>query len=176
MSDPTFTLDQLYAAIEQHIRTALPNAELVATCPEITNSIALPAVLLEPAEFEPGEDAGTGETVLVLRFEARIIVEPERAQHQLKAAQMAAQLAVLLRAQAWGQPVEFAQFVQARQDFTKPELDGYTVWLVEWTQTIYLGEVEWPWPVEPPGTLYLNIDGETGTGNEQHYFQPEDLE
>ena len=50
-----------------------------------------------------------------------------------------------------------------------------TVWTVEWTQQIYLGEVEWLWPNEPPGTLHLNVDGCTGTGNEDHYFRPEDL-
>ncbi|QXH63813.1 hypothetical protein [Pseudomonas azerbaijanorientalis] len=176
MSDSAFSLDALYAAIEDHIRQALPSVRFVATCPDIQDRIALPAVFLEPVEFEPGPDIGTGETVLVQRFEARVIVAPELARHQQLGAQLAAQIAVLLRAQTWGlDNVEQAQFVASRQDWTKPELDGYTVWTVEWTQQIYLGEVEWLWPVEPPGTLYLNVDGCTGTGNEDHYFQPEDL-
>jgi hypothetical protein len=53
--------------------------------------------------------------------------------------------------------VEPAEFIQASQDWTKPELDGYTVWVVEWTQQIYLGEIEWRWPDEPPGTLLFAI-------------------
>ncbi|MNE64883.1 hypothetical protein D3C80_1603210 [compost metagenome] len=117
-------------------------------------------MFLEPAEFEPGQDIGTGETVLIVKFEARVIVEPERPQHQQKAAQLAAQIAVLLRGQSWGLAVDPAEFVQAGQDWSKPELDGYTVWVVEWTQQIYLGEVEWPWPDEPPGTLLLRIGEE----------------
>lgn len=179
MADSALSLDALYAAIEAHITQALPAVNFVATCPKIDGRVglALPAVLLEPVEFEPGQDFGTGETVLVLRFEARAIVGPELARHQQLGAQLATQLAILLRAQTWGlDGVEQAQFVQAHQDWTKPELDGYTVWVVEWTQQIYLGEVEWLWPNEPPGTLYLNVDGETGDGNEDHYFQPEDLE
>ena len=178
MSDQSLTLDVLYAAIEEHIRQALPQLNFVATCPEIDGRVGLPlpAVFLEPVEFEPGTDIGTGETVLVLRFEARAIVGPELARHQQLGAQLATQMAILLRAQTWGlDNVEQAQFVASRQDWSKPELDGYTVWTVEWTQQIYLGEVEWLWPNEPPGTLYLNVDGCTGTGNEDHYFQPEDL-
>ncbi|MNG17201.1 hypothetical protein D3C84_1011710 [compost metagenome] len=53
-----------------------------------------------------------------------------------------------------------AEFIQAAQDWTKPELDGYTVWVVEWTQQIYLGHVEWPWPDEPPGTLMISVGHE----------------
>lgn len=179
MSDPSLTLERLYAAIEEHIRQALPQLSFVATCPDIDGRVGvpLPAVFLEPVEFEPGPDIGTGETVLVLRFEARAIVGPELARHQQLGAQLATQIAILLRAQTWGlDNVEPAQFVQAQQDWTKPELDGYTVWTVEWTQQIYLGEVEWLWPDEPPGSLYLNVDGNTGAGNEGNYFQPEDLE
>lgn len=66
------------------------------------------------------------------------------------AAFSAAQLTVLLRMQTWGIEVEPAKFVRAAQDWTRPELDGYAVWVVEWTQIIYLGEEEWPWPIQPP--------------------------
>ena len=79
MSDPAFSLDALYAAIEEHLRQALPTVRFVATCPDIRDRVALPAVFVEPVEFEPGQDIGTGETVLVLRFEARAIVGPELA-------------------------------------------------------------------------------------------------
>ncbi|VVO85622.1 hypothetical protein PS903_02000 [Pseudomonas fluorescens] len=157
MSDQPFSLDQLYSAIEQHLREALPAVQYVATCPDIRDRVALPAVFLELAELEPGRDIGTGETTLVGKFEARVIVAPEQAHHQQKAAHLAAQIAVLLRMQNWGLAVEPAEFIQASQDWTKPELDGYTVWVVEWTQQIYLGEIEWPWPDEPPGTLLFAI-------------------
>ncbi|MGH8348089.1 MAG: hypothetical protein ACRES5_16200, partial [Pseudomonas sp.] len=112
MSDPVFSLDALYAAIEEHLRHALPTVRFVATCPDIQDRVALPAVFLEPVEFEPGQDIGTGETVLVLRFEARAIVAPELARHQQLGAQLATQIAILLRGQTWGlDNVEQAQFV-----------------------------------------------------------------
>jgi len=169
MSDEPFSLDQLYKAIEQHLFSQLPGIKAVTAWPSIKDRIALPVVFIEMAEIEPGKDIGTGETTLICRFEARIIVDPIRPQHCQQAAQLAAQLAVLLRMQNWGLAIEPAEFVQAMQDWTKPELDGYTVWLVEWTHQIYLGVEEWPWPDEPPGSLVFDI--EPGDGP----VSPEDL-
>lgn len=169
MSDEPFSLDQLYKAIEQRLFSQLPGIKAVTAWPSIKDRIALPVVFIEMAEIEPGKDIGTGETTLICRFEARIIVDPIRPQHCQQAAQLAAQLAVLLRMQNWGLAIEPAEFVQALQDWTKPELDGYTVWLVEWTHQIYLGVEEWPWPDEPPGSLVFDI--EPGDGP----VSPEDL-
>jgi hypothetical protein len=169
MSDEPFSLDQLYQAIEQHLLSSLPGIRAVTAWPNIKDRIALPVVFIEMAEMEPGKDIGTGETTLICKFEARIIVDPIRPKHCQQAAHLAAQLAVLLRMQTWGVAVEPAEFVQAMQDWTKPELDGYVVWLVEWTQQIYLGVEQWPWPDEPPGSLVIDV--EPGDGP----FRPEDL-
>ncbi|MFJ2328917.1 hypothetical protein [Pseudomonas sp. NPDC087690] len=149
MSDEPFTLDELYQAIEQQVSSHLPGVKAVTAWPNIKDRIALPAVFIEMAEMEPCADIGTGQTSLICRFEARIIVDPIRAQHCQQAAHMAAQLAVLLRLQTWGVAVEPAEFVQAMQDWTKPELDGYTVWVVEWTHKLYLGAEDWPWSDDP---------------------------
>ena len=168
MPEPPFSLDQLYQAIEQHIQQHLPGVQLVNFWPDIQQHIPLPAVFLDIAEIEPGTDIGTGETTLTLTFEARVIVDVIRADHYPQAVHLATQLAVLLRAQSWGLPVEPAEFQRSSQDWTRPELDGYTVWLVEWTQTVYLGEQEWPWPDEPPGTLLISV-------NDEDHVAPEDL-
>ena len=169
MSDEPLSLDQLYRAIEQHLKAHLPGVQAVTAWPNIKDRIALPAVFIELAEMEPGVDIGTGQTTLVCKFEARIIVDPIRPQHCQQAAYLAAQLAVLLRLQTWGLEVEPAEFGRAMQDWTKPELDGYVVWLVEWTHQLYLGVEEWPWPNEPPGSLVFDI--ESGDGP----VKPEDL-
>ncbi|MCU0121310.1 hypothetical protein N8H74_23845 [Pseudomonas sp. B2M1-30] len=170
-----FSLDQLYQVIEQHIQDHLPGVRTVATWPDLEGSIALPAVLVELAEMEPGLDPGTGETGLNCKFEARVITDPIAADHHRQAVFIAGQLAVLLRTQCWGVKVEPAEFVQAMPDWTKPELDGYTVWVVEWTQQIYLGEAQWPWPDQPPGTLLLGVEPDAGLANKDKYFAPENL-
>ena len=168
MSEQSFSLDLLYQAIEQHLQQHLPGVQLVSFWPDIQQHIPLPAVFLDIAEIEPGTDIGTGETTLTLTFEARVIVDVIRADHYPQAVHLATQMAVLLRAQSWGLPVEPAEFQRSSQDWTRPELDGYTVWLVEWTQTVYLGEQEWPWPDEPPGTLLISV-------NDEDHVAPEDL-
>lgn len=168
MPEPPFSLDQLYQAIEQHLQQHLPGVQLVSFWPDIQQHIPLPAVFLDIAEIEPGTDIGTGETTLTITFEARVIVDVIRADHYPQAVHLATQLSVLLRAQSWGLPVEPAEFQRSSQDWTRPELDGYTVWLVEWTQTVYLGEEEWPWPDEPPGTLLISV-------NDEDHVAPEDL-
>ena len=81
---------------------------------------------------------------------------------------LAPQLAVLLRAQSWGLAMEAAEFQRSAQDWTRPDLDGYTVWLVEWTQTVLLGEQVWPWPDEPPGSLLISV-------NDEESVAPQDL-
>lgn len=171
MFDQPFSLDRLYDAIEQHLQEQLPGIRGASFWPDLSadTSIPTPVVLLEMAEMEPATDIGTGETALTCKFEARIIVDSISVDPQRQAVQLASQLAVLLRAQSWGLEVACAQFVRSTQDWTKPELDGYFVWLVEWDQTVFLGAEEWPWPDEPPGSLVINI--EPGDGP----VSPEDI-
>lgn len=144
-------LDALYAAIERHITEAIPALQYVGTMPDRLECVATPAVVIELAEWEPGPDPGTGEVGVDMRFEARVIVAGEEDHSLRMAAFAAAQLTVLLRMQTWGVVGDQAKFVRAAQDWTRPELDGYAVWVVEWTQVLYLGAEEWPWPIEPPG-------------------------
>lgn len=176
MPESEFNLELLYQAIEAHITQAIPGLACVCTMPHMTDQVDLPAAVIELAELEPGRDPGTGETALVARLEARFIVGSEDAECQQKAAFAAAQMAVLLRIQTWGLEVEPAEFVRAAQDWTRPELDGYAVWVVEWTQTIYLGEEQWPWPNQPPGTLVWGFSPDTGPGSEDKYQPPEGME
>ncbi|WP_097140171.1 MULTISPECIES: hypothetical protein [unclassified Pseudomonas] len=176
MADEESSLQQFYGAIEQHLQLSLPRVAIVKVWPVIGTSIPLPAIFIELAEFEPGRDPGTGETGLVCKMEARIVTDPLHADHHQQAVFLAGRLAVLLRMQTWGLEIEQAEFVQAMQDWTKPELDSYTVWLVEWTQQIYLGEEEWPWLNQPPGSLVWGFVPDTGPGGEGNYLPPEAME
>lgn len=171
MTDDQIPLSQVYAAIEEHIREAIPGLAYVGTMPSGIEVVPPPAVVIELAGFDDADkDPGTGETAVEARFEARVIVGAEEDNCLHIAAFVAAQLAVLLRIQTWGLPVEPSQFVRAERDWTRPELDAYAVWVVEWTQIIYLGVEEWPWANEPPGALVLAV------GPDAEPVEPEDLE
>ena len=168
MCEQPFSLDVLYQAIEQQIQQHLPGVQTVSFWPDIQNHIPLPAVFLDIGEIELGQETGSGQTALTITFEARLVVDVLCADHYRQAVQLATQLAVLLRAQYWGLPVHPAQLQRSAQDWTRPELDGYIVWLVEWTQGICLGEEAWPWPDQPPGSLLVSI-------NREDYVAVEDL-
>jgi hypothetical protein len=175
MVDDPIPLAKIYSAIEQHISDAIPGLAYVGTMPDGIEVVPVPAVVLELAGLEStGNDPGTGETPVDARFEARVIVGVDEPNCLHVAAFAAAQLAVLLRMQSWGLAVEFAQFVRAERDWSRPELDSFAVWVVEWTQVIYLGEEEWPWPREP-GPLKFAFDPDSGPGNEGLYQSPEAL-
>lgn len=165
------TLEQMYDAISATIRAQMPAIRFADAWPDIKRRIILPAVLLELDELEPGDDPGTGETALIARFQARIIVDSRPEAGNRAASMLASQLAVLLRDQQWGLPIDTAQFLRACPDFMRPELDGYTVWLVEWTHEFHLGQFTWPWQDDSGRVLYLGIDPETGSGNEHHYWR-----
>lgn len=113
MPDEPFSLDQLYSAIERHIRDAIPGLAYVAVMPDLLDRVAIPAVVIELVELEPGSDQMTGETALEARFEARVIVGSELPQCQQQAAFVASQIAVLLRMQTWGVEVAAAEFVRS---------------------------------------------------------------
>ncbi|WP_258911780.1 hypothetical protein [Pseudomonas putida] len=175
MVDDPIPLAKIYSAIEQHISDAIPGLAYVGTMPDGIEVVPVPAVVLELAGLESADrDPGTGETAVDARFEARVIVGVDEPNCLHVAAFVAAQLAVLLRMQSWGLAVEFAQFVRAERDWSRPELDSFAVWVVEWTQVIYLGEEEWPWPREP-GPLKFAFDPDSGPGNEGLYQSPEAL-
>ncbi|MFJ4111464.1 hypothetical protein [Pseudomonas sp. NPDC089758] len=175
MGDDPIPLAGVYAAMEETISMAIPGLNYVGTMPGMLQTVAVPAVVLEFAGFEPAEfDPGTGEVAIDARFEARAIVGTEYDDHLHVVAFIAAQLAVLLRMQTWGLKVDTAKLVRAEPDWSRPELDSMAAWVVEWTQVIYLGKEEWPWP-EELGPIMFGFDPQTGAEHLGDYMAPEDM-
>ncbi|MBM9995072.1 hypothetical protein JTL75_33930, partial [Pseudomonas aeruginosa] len=80
-----------------------------------------------------------------------------------------------LREQTWNLSLQPARFVRSAVDGSREELKSLRVWLVEWTQSLRLGDPEWAWEDQPPGSLMLGFDPQTGPGHEPDYFAPEAL-
>lgn len=163
-------LAQLHTAIVAGLRTKLIGVPTVDAYPVIEKRICLPAVLLELAEMEPGNDPGTGETALIGRFQARAIVDPCQANADLMVRELAARIAVAITHETWRLEISVAQLVQIGDDAFKPELDGYMVWVVEWTHEFHLGESAWPYPDESGLTVMLGMYPETGADKEVGYW------
>lgn len=176
MSDQHLTLDLLLTAVEQTLRPRLAEIGSFLRGPLQSLPATLPALALEYAEMVPGRDPGSGETALLCRLQARILVARDDPAAEQLALRCVAEMLVALRAQNWGLDLEPVSLIHAQPEVDNPALSSCRVWRVEWHQPLLLGEPEWPWEDQPPGTLVLGFDPDTGAGHERDYFAPEDMQ
>lgn len=172
MSEQPLTLALLLDAVEQTLSARLTEIGAFLRGPLKQVPTTLPALALEYAGLLPGQDPGNGQTALICRLQARLLVARDDAEAEALALRNVASLAVLLRAQNWGLELEPVSFIQAQPELDNPTLASCRVWLVEWQQPVLLGETEWPWEDQPAGSLMIGVDPETGTGHESDYFDP----
>lgn len=161
-------LTTLHEAIEAALRVAMPRVEHVEAFPEMDQEMPVPALLFALVGWRPAEDDGTGKSALDTRFQACVLVDATRKRAPLQAAILAAELTGVLRAQNWGlEFVEVAGHIAAWPDKSTPELDGYAVWVVEWTHVLRVGKLA-DWPDEAQRILF-NIEPSTGGGGPELY-------
>ncbi|WP_462402173.1 hypothetical protein [Pseudomonas sp. Marseille-QA0332] len=169
-------LTRLHEAITATLQEALPRLQNIEAYPVLEEGMKLPALLYAITGMAPGPDPGDGRTCIMATFEALILVEEARSQAPLQAAVLASKLVSVLDEQYWDLDfVDQVQDVQAMPSEATPALLQCVGWSVQWRQAVYLGDTEWPWPDEPPGTLVFAFDPDTGPGNEDQYRAPEDL-
>ena len=171
MSEQSLTLARLLDAVEQTLTARLTEIGTFLRGPLRSVPATLPALALECAGLLPGQDPGNGQTALICRMQARVLVERDDEAEALALRNVAA-LTILLRAQSWGLDLAPVSFIQAQPETDDPELAACRVWLVEWRQPVLLGETEWMWEDQPPGSLMLGFDPQTGPGHEDDYFDP----
>ncbi len=110
--------------------------------PKRRDDIRLPAILIDLAELEPGGDPGTDELALISHWEARILVSDQMAESDLWALVQAAMF--WLFNHTWpGTNIGRVRLKQAGPDHFSPEFQGHRIWLIEWTQSIRVGESVW---------------------------------
>lgn len=162
-------LNALHQAITDTVTAAMPQFATVKSYAAVQQDTALPALLHAITGLKPGTDPGDGHSCVVATFEARIVVDASRPQAALDATALAAQLMVVLRKQYWG--IDFVE--DARAVVAQPK--AVASWLVQWEQTLHLGDAQWPWPNQPPGSLVFAFDPDSGPGKEADYKAPEDF-
>jgi hypothetical protein len=130
----------LHTAIAAELAAQLPGVAILPAYGDIERAIpALPAIDVQLTDLEPGDDPGSGEAPLIARFTARVIADPNPPDAGIAVRELATRLATLLYRQNWGLDViGYAHFVQSGEDAFSPDLDGYLVWMVEWTHEFHL--------------------------------------
>jgi len=164
-------LKQLDDAIIAGLQSKLTGISTVEAYPVIQRRINIPAVLVELSEIDAGADPGTNETALIGHFQARAIVDPVLPDSYMQVRELAACIAVAITHETWGLEIGVSKLLQIGEDALKPELDGYLVWMIEWTHEFHLGEPTWPYPDETGLTLMLGLYPDTGTGKENLYWE-----
>lgn len=169
-------LTQLHGAMTATMKAGLPQIQHVEAYPILREGMKLPALLYAMTNVAPGVKPGDGRLCVTATFEACILLERSRNEAPLQAAILAAKLMQLLDEQYWD--VDFVDQVkdmQASPTELIPDLARCTGWSVAWRQDIYLGDTEWPWENQPPGSLVFAFAPDTGPGNEAGYIRPEDI-
>lgn len=154
-------LTTLHEAMVATFRKRMPRVVQVEAFPELECEVRTPALLFALTDLSPGKDRGTGKTALVGRFQSCILIDAVRKKAPLQAAILAAQMATVLHNQWWGD-LDFVtgepEHIHAQPEAPTKELEQFVMWSVEWTQAFEVGDFEWPWPDEPPGSLLVGIN------------------
>jgi hypothetical protein len=138
-------LQQLFDAVESHLKAQFPDAALIGWAPEIEDSMPLPAILLYVGALRPGIDPGTGQPPINMVVEARVVGDPTEPNAEAAMWALAARLIKVLHHQTWGLPVTMAELESDgfHPDGMRPDLDGYSVIAAEWRHEFDLGTPEW---------------------------------
>lgn len=160
-------LTTVHECITVGIKGAIPALQTVQAYGVPDAGTALPALFHGIGAMKPDTDPGDGRVHVLATFEALLVADSP-----MQASELAAQLSVLLRKQFWGlDDVDGSLNVLA----SVVEGSAQLRWRVQWDQGLYLGEPQWVWPYQPPGTAVFGFDPDTGPGHEGDYFAPEDL-
>lgn len=165
-------LTTLHEAITRKIAAAMPRFLHVEEFPELGSEVQTPALLYGLTDMTLGTDRGEGKTALIGRFQSCILVDATRKKASLQAAILASQMVATLNYQYWD--LDFVvgppENIHAQPEAPTQDLEQFVMWSVQWTQAFEIGTLEWPWPDEPPGTLWLGINDDL----EPEFFKPED--
>jgi len=166
-------LVQLHQAITSTLEAAIPQLQTIASYAAVQQDTPLPALFHSIVEMKPASDPGDGHSCVTATFEARIVVDARRPQSALEVMALAARLMVVLRQQYWG--VDFVEEARAVNALPQGTEWPAATWVVKWEQVLHIGESQWPWPNQPPGSLVFAFDPDSGPGNEGRYQAPEDF-
>jgi hypothetical protein len=154
------TLAQVQTAIVATLDAALPNSVSVLSYPAYEKKIHLPAVVVEIESLGRDQDPGTGQFDRLLHIEARCIVDPCLPNSQLAVRELALTVGRIANMQTWGIALSTATVGDIVEDGLRPELDGFLVWLVPWTQHVRFGAaVDWETVAIPDPASPTNPDG-----------------
>jgi len=151
------TLVECADALVEKLRAAMPDVPVITADapPHTQRSLLVPAVYLEIDSIEPMQAAGDARLLADVRWQARCLADPNQPRAHLLVRALAARVAVALHDIRRPVPGHgHIRLINAADDGFRPEMDGYLVWVVEFSMELALGELE-P-PGMPPAQIQVN--------------------
>lgn len=170
--DPKVNIDALHTAIADEIKVQFPDFKTVEFYRDDEDQfIPTPACLLSLTEAEPspGDDAGTGQFPVLLRFEAHIIMAHLSPATRMAVRKAALSLATWLYQKKRFPPCDAVQVIAVEPDEFAPAADKFMVWRVEFVMLGFLGETAWVNDGVVPTDVLYSWSPKIGEGNQQHY-------
>lgn len=135
------TTAAIHAAIVSQIDTDIPSLQTVSAYEVFSDSITLPAVLVEMVSAGPGADNAEPHTLSSV-WAARCIVDSTLADAYMQARALAIEVALsVVDAGCFGRSeIGYSQLASIGPGAIQPELDAYRMWVVQWTHEIFIDE------------------------------------
>lgn len=162
----------IIAAIRQRFGGRLKTVAMYDPVDPELKDIRTPAVLLELAEIHPAGRVSGGRTPIELGFTAHCMLSTKTESVQLEVRNFAVQIMRLVDGNRWGLG-EFADRAEGLEAFPgifSPGEKGFESWVVNWKQTVHLGDV---W--ELPGDVMPGVPGEPGAPAEVYLGMAPDI-
>jgi len=152
------TLEILHQTIVEGI-SGLPGVQHCDAFPRRIDKVMLPAVFVDLVELESTSDPGTGELALISHWEGRVVVADSQSNADEVIRSLILSVMLWLFRHPWPQKnIGRARFKQAGPDHFSAELQGYTIWLLEWTHSIRVGESVWDGEGVTPTQVFIGSD------------------
>jgi hypothetical protein len=143
----------------KNIRNEILNSPNIQSCliyPNPRGEIIAPAVFLEIAGYNAGDDPVTGELSLIANAEARVVVDSTIEDAETVCQLLACEIATVAHLNSFGCEISPAKVTGITRDFFKPEFDMYLCWLVEWQHEVHIGNSIWLENGVLPHKIFVN--------------------
>lgn len=170
-------LEKLHDGILAAIRNRF-GARLKTVCaydpvdPDFSD-IKTPAVLLELAEMSPGGRTSGGRSAVALGFTAHCMLSAKTEDVQIQVRNFAAQILRLVDGNHWelADMVERPSGLEAFPGMFTPGEKGFESWVVNWKQTVHLGD-SWELPDDgPPRGVFASMVPLIGLAHKHQYVR-----
>ncbi len=162
----------LHAAIIASLKSTFSSVPTCEAYPRLVKKISSPAILTEIVDLTPTTDLGTEQLEVAARFRAYIVFDLTDLAAEMDTVNMAAAVAAAIKkASRFGCEVGPAKVLSVEPADFKPDLLGFSSWVVEWTHEVCFGDSVWSGTGSPVTEIMVGWSPDIGIGHEPDYEQ-----